>query len=301
MVVSARSIVGAVGNTIALTGSGLTGATAVLAQQGPADPQTGAPSTVTTSLELTVADDSDASFIVPDGALTGSLVVTSADGTLSVSIPISIVSQYVQVAEYQAAGEGTDTSQFTSSDLDSILRRASSYVDSYIGYSEQGGVRITSLVEQHPWRKATRRIYPYKAPIRTVNQFVIEISPSETATFSPDDIVINRDSRYIEILSYAVASYALFGAISNLGFTANIVQLYYTAGYYAAEYPQAIKDATTMTATEMIDYALVQKAGLGGLSRVRQGYQQIDRRNEPFAIPQPAKEVLRPFMRRRLA
>jgi hypothetical protein len=169
-----------------------------------------------------------------------------------------------------------------------------------MGCSEQGGMRITQLVEQHPWRKATRRIYPYKWPIRSVQNFVVEISPGETASFTPDDIVINKDARYIEILSYAVASFALFGAISNLGFTANIVQLYYTAGFFAFEYPDAVREATVMIATEIIDYASIQKAGLGGLARVRQGIQQFDRRQESFAIPGPAKELLRPYMHRRL-
>jgi hypothetical protein len=299
-ITTASPISCAPGNTVALQGTGFQAlaVTAQLLNEGPPDPQTGTPSANTIAVPLTVSDDSDLTFVVPDGALSGPFQLTGTDGSTA-QISLYVSSQYVQAVEYQAAGEGTDLSQFNlPADLDAILRRASAYVDAYIGYADEGGLRVTPLVESHPWRKSTRRIYPYKLPIQSIQQFVVRISPQEIATFEPTDIVINNAGGYVEILSYAVASFALLGSIENLGFTANIVELWATSGFAQLNYPAQVKQATVMVATEMISYARIQQAGLGGFARVKQGETQYDRRQEPFQIPAPAKEMLRPFMRR---
>lgn len=300
------SIVGAPGNTMAILLDGVVGTPVVtLAGQGTAqDLIATIPATFSGS-----ANPYTCLFTVPDGVAPGLLTVTNGDAS-TVALPFNVVSQYVTAAEYSNAGEGTDLSSMAAGyapgapgELDQILRRASTYVDTFVGFP----LRQRPITqEQHAWRsplenaRLNTRVYPFCWPVRlgALDQFIVRISTTQYASFGPDDIVINTDQRYLEILSYAVASYTLLGAIQNLGLVANIVELYYTAGYTFVNLPQNLKAATTMIATELISYRAIQQRGFGGLSSVKEGQAVYQRRDEPFGMPLPAKELLRPYMSR---
>lgn len=313
---------GAPGNVITLPGTALlagAGASVVLEDQNVVLPEWASttnqwPAASTTSLINTFASSS-VQFTIPDGAITGPLVITPDDGTghpgMPLTLTLKVVSQYVQGYEY--FGQGVDTSALapasttaplysSGGELDIILREASAYVDTWLGAAAGtvSGLRYQPYFETYPWRKS-RRVYTYRYPVVSIDQFIVRISNFQTATISPNDIVINNGQRYVEILSYAVASYALLGAIQNLGMVANIVELNYHGGYKMQDYPNALKQAVIMTATELLNYRQIVAFGLGGLSSAKQGNQQFDRRSEGFQIPQPAKELLRPFVVRRLA
>jgi hypothetical protein len=75
-------------------------------------------------------------------------------------------------------------------------------------------------------------------------------------------------------------------------YDAGLCVLTYTAGYPWAQYPQALREATKMIATELIAQRFIQAQGLGGLARSKQLQVQYDRRSEPFMIPDPAKTLL---------
>jgi hypothetical protein len=210
-------------------------------------------------------------------------------------------SQYVTSAEYAGAGEGVDVSELAPGELDRILKRASQYAEGYIGYPLR---LVPNVAEAHTWKRpgeANRpmtRVYLNRWPCVSLDAFTVRISNTQFATFAPSDIVVNNGQRYIEILSYAVASFSLLGAIQNLGLVANIVEVSYVSGFPLFQYPPNLKEAVTMIATELLDYRGIQDKGFGGLSRVREGQVQYDRRNEPFAVPQPALELLRPLVPR---
>lgn len=251
-----------------------------------------------TALNLTPASWSDAqiTFVIPDGAITDTLAITAHDASTA-SVPLRIVSQYVTASEYRAAGEGVDVSGILDPELDAVLQRASSYTDAAVGYA----LRLLQQNEQHIWKGSSRRIFPYRWPIVSVDQFVVRVATQMTARFNVNDFVINNGQRYIETLEYAVANYVFMGAIQNLGLSANIVEVLYTAGYTSLAVPQGIRDATVMIATELLTYRRIQKEGFGGFSSVKQGNQQFQRRNEEFAVPQPALDLLKPYRFTRFA
>jgi hypothetical protein len=274
------------GNTVTVSGSGFgTSGSLLLSNQG-AD---GSSSTVVSPASWS---DTAVSFAVPDGALTGALTLTAQDSTQA-TVGLRVGSQYVQSYEY--VGEGVDVSSLAPGELDVVLRRASAYADAYIGFP----MRIMQVLERHPWR-TSRRVYPFSWPTVSVDKFVIRISPTQIATIDPASVVINATNKYVEVLSYAVASYALLGAIQNLGLVANIVELTHTRGYTQMQYPQALRAATVMIATELLSYRNIQAKGFGGFASVKQGQQAYDRRQEEFAIPKPAMELLAPFRLMRL-
>lgn len=272
-------------------------------------------------------------FALPDGLGIGTainpaqIVVTDASGNNSNAVPLIIKTQYVTSAEYMAAGEGVDLTNLLPGELDQILQKASDYVDSYVGYS----FRFQPVIdEQHTWKghmedvRLNTRIYPFVFPITPapnwsptstganqtaefvgqtfvntgIDIFKVRISNSQFATFPSLDVIVNDAQKYVEILSYAVASYTLLGAIQMIGLVANIVELYYWGGWPVAMYPTPLKTGVIMVATELLTYRNIQRSGFGGLSQVRQGQQMFQRRNENFAIPQPAREVLRQYKRR---
>jgi hypothetical protein len=307
---------GAPGNVITLPGSFVvaSGASVVLQGQGIVVPEwlPLASSTIpATTIDCGgVFASSSVQFTVPDGAVTGPLLITSGDAS-TVGVTLRVVSQYLSAADYY--GEGVDLSALapasttaplysSGGELDLILRKASSYIDSWTasGLTNDGwSLHYKPRFETHAWRRS-RRIYPLAMPIYENDLFIVRISNTQTAAISPKDIVINSGQRYIEILSYAVASYALLGAIQNLGLIANIVELSYQAGFKLDRIPGPIRQATMMIATELLNYRQIVSYGLGGLSSAKQGNQSFDRRAEGFQIPKPALELIRPYCVRRL-
>lgn len=278
------------GNTVTITGTGF-GATqgggGLLLQGQSADGST------STALTPKSWSDTAVVFSVPDGALLGALRLTANDlSTATTSLRVG--SQYVQASEY--IGEGVDVSSLAAGELDAVLRKASDYADSFIGFS----MRVQQVLERHPWRKS-RRVYPFSWPTISVDKFVIRISPNQQATIDPASVVVNPTNKYVEVLSYAVASYALLGAIQNLGLIANIVELTHTRGYTSLQYPAPLRSAVIMIATELLTYRKIQALGFGGFGSIKQGQQSYDRRSEAFSVPQPAKELLAPYRLMRLS
>jgi len=286
------------GETIAITGSGFgaTAGTLVLRAQGGAG---------ATYLTLPAASwaDGEIDVVIPDGLVSDALLIykngnpptvpPAAPNQADFSVALRVGSKYVQPAEF--IGQGIDVSRLQPGELDAVLRQASDYVDLWLGHT----LRLIQTVERHPWRKS-RRVYPFKFPIASVDGFTIRISNTQTAVVQPADVVLNNTQGYIEVLSLAVAAYSFSQAIMNFGLTANIVELTYTAGFAMTQYPSQLRTATIIVATELLIYRSIQARGLGGLASVKQGNQQYDRRSEPFQIPQPAKELLLAFRPRGL-
>jgi hypothetical protein len=286
------------GNTVTLDGTGLSGgagAKVELLGQG----FDGSLTTLVVG-PVFAGDGSSVVFQIPDGALTGSIRVTASDASTA-AIPMRVVSQYVQAREF--IGQGVPTNTLAPGDLDVILQDASLYADTWTG--QKNGLRLMQTFETHPWRNSplnnSRRLWPFRRPIISVDQFIVIISNMQQATFQPTDIIINADMNYIELLSYAVAAYLELGVISNVGVVANIVKLVITAGYPSLNYPPALGAAVKMIATELLIRRNIGAGGYAGVSQVKKGNQALGFVGEAFAIPLPAKEMLRPFMFRRLA
>ena len=283
------------GNVVTIKGSGLTGgsgASVVIANQGVLDPPGLSPAPLT--LATTFASDGNSVAItIPDGVMPGTVTVTAHDSTTA-TCALRIVSQYVQAAEY--IGEGVDTSGLAPGELDVILRRASSYADRFMGDS----IRLLQVVEKHRYRAREdvapviwpRRVRGRDVPVLSVDQLAFVSSNQVKSVFNTDDSYTINDNGSIEVLAYAIGDYALLGALERIGYSANVVEIAYTSGFPVALYPAEVRDATITIATEILSYRRIQADGLGGLSRVKKGQVQYDRRNEPFAIPTEARELL---------
>lgn len=278
------------GNTVTINGSGFGAApgTLELLNQGPDGTQT-------TNVTPSSWSDTEIVFVVPDGCVTGFLQVANTTDSTTQQVPLKVVSQYVQAAEF--VGTGFPTDDLAAGELDTILQDASTYADGFMG----GTKRLLQTNEKQTYHKDTRRIYPACWPIVSIDAYVFQLSNYQVATINVGDIVLNERLRYGEILSYTIANFELLGEIQNLGFAANIGKLTYTHGWKWFDVPADLQAATKLIAAELLTQRKINASGLSGFASVKQGNQQYDRRSESFAIPQPAKELLRPYVLRRLA
>lgn len=283
------------GATCMIAGTGLTGggsAGVSLAGQG-------GDGTAVTTLEPTF-NGTTVSFRCPDGAVDGMLTVTASDATTA-TVPLRVNAQYVFGAEF--VGQGVDVSVLATGELDAILQTASAYADAYIGQGSEttASVRQLQVIEEHRYRSRSRRVYPRRWPIVSLDAFTYIASPDLTVAFAPGDFVVVPDLGYIEQVIWSLG-FTMVQAFANFTMVdAGIVRMTYTAGYGWAKYPPALREAVKMIATELIAQRGIQDAGMGGLSRVKNGGVQYDRRNEPFAIPAPAMALLDSIRRGSLA
>jgi hypothetical protein len=286
------------GNIITLPGAGLTpggGAQVTVDSQG----VTAAPNLVSTTITLpSVFNTTNVQITIPDGITDGTLTVKAGDGTTA-TCALRSRSQYLQASEY--AGEGMDTSALATGELDIILRRASSLADSYMG----GSIRVLQTLEKHKYRAKQDmppKIYPWRTrgrrvPIVSVDQFVFVSAKDIVTSFNPNDMYVNDTLNYIEILAYAIGNYALLGALEIIGYSANVLELTLTSGYPLRAYPSAVCEATTMIATKLLKQRNINSMALGDVAKFEDKLVLVTSQD----IPQPAKDLLRPYVARALA
>lgn len=284
------------GNALVLAGTGLTpgaGASVVLQAQGLVTP---APLPIAAVFAGTTV-----SFTVPDGVMSGTLVVTASDLT-SASCVLNVESQYLQTSQYTVDGEGTDAAiaALPAGTLDEILRDASAYIDNHVGTT----LRLLQVQEDRPFSNS-RKVWPLRSPRRNIPIVSLDklsfitsnaIQTDFTVSGSAPDVYVNKTLGYCDVQTYAVGNAILLGAIQTIGFSANVWRMTYTAGFGWMFTPREIRKATAMIATELLIYRGIILKGLGGLDRARAGTQQFDRRSEPFAVPQPAADLLASYL-----
>ncbi|HET9029262.1 MAG TPA: hypothetical protein VFN49_03725 [Candidatus Aquilonibacter sp.] len=283
------------GNSITLAGSGLTpgsSANVVLENQGLVTP-----GNLTIPATFAV-DGSSVTFTVPDGVTSNTLVVTANDGTQA-QCALSVASQYVQAAQFQAGGEGIDTTALAAGVLDEVLRDASAIVDAYIGTT----VRLLQVQEDQRFSES-RRIWPFRSPKQKIPLVSLDalsfitsnaIQTSFNVSGAAPDVYVNKQSGYFEVQTYAVGNAILLGEIQTIGFSANVWRATYTAGYTFAQYPRDLRKATALIATELLSRANIQGMALGKVKILDD--LTVD---GTFAVPTPARDLLRPYVSRSL-
>lgn len=290
------------GNVITIAGTGLVstpGSVSVtLNNQGVSATPGLSPTTIT--LPSPVFNTTSVTFgPIPDGVMSGTLTVTAGDGTQA-TCALRACSQYVQASEY--VGEGVNTSSLAAGELDAILRRASSMCDSYMN----GSVRYLQQLERHKYKprpKGAPKIFPYRTsgrrvPIESIDQLTFVSASDLVTVFNPTDMYLNEDLNYIEVLAYAVSNYALVGQLQIIGYSANVWELSFTSGYKMADYPDAIRTATLITATMLLARRERASMGLVAMSKFEDSV-VID----PVAVrlPQEAKLLLQPYIASRVS
>ena len=164
-----------------------------------------------------------------------------------------------------------DGSEMGDRKLERFLKVASSLVDSYT----QQTFQIRQDTERHKWVQATRRIYPYRRPINSLVSLSVFVSAQQSASFTVNDVYINKDRNYFEVTSLANVTYSLFPVMVNLGLIEPVAVLTYTSG--TAEVPEDVKDATAIIAAHLIAEDSLDKQGLGAMSELTVGSMTMKR------------------------
>jgi hypothetical protein len=199
-----------------------------------------------------------------------------------------------ELREYELGALGLpDGTDSTDARLERLIGIASTMVDGYCGFS----FKYRTSVEQHDWNQTTRRVYPYKRPIVSVNTLEVFVSNQQHATFSPTDLYVNSTQNYVEVTSLANVTYSLFPAIVALGLIEPVARISYVHGY--AVTPQEIKDATALIAIDLASRDSLYQSGMGQLTKLTVGDTTMERMPQPtsgkqsaLAIPPTAAAIL---------
>lgn len=155
--------------------------------------------------------------------------------------------------------------------LERFLKVATSLVDSYTQQSFQ----LRQDTERHKWVQSTRRIYPYRKPINSLSSLTVYVSAQQSASFTVNDVYVNKDRNYFEVTSLANVTYSLFPVMVNLGLIEPVAVLTYTSG--TAEVPDDVKDATAIIAAHLIAEESLNQQGLGAMSELTVGSMTMKR------------------------
>ena len=140
------------------------------------------------------------------------------------------MAKYLTAAKFRTMAFGTDVSELSDLELESLCAQASMMVDVYCNASRipqqhdfKGGA-ITG--EEHSWRYpfgpfdiGQRRLYPYHWPILSIERFRIYVTRTQFVEIAPTELVINNTERFMEVVSLALTSSGLFNAliVPNVG------------------------------------------------------------------------------------
>jgi hypothetical protein len=155
--------------------------------------------------------------------------------------------------------------------LERFLKVATSLVDSYTQQSFQ----LRQDTERHKWVQSTRRIYPYRRPINSLSSLTVYVSAQQSASFTVNDVYVNKDRNYFEVTSLANVTYSLFPVMVNLGLIEPVAVLTYTSG--TSEVPDDVKDATAIIAAHLIAEESLNQQGLGAMSELTVGSMTMKR------------------------
>lgn len=151
---------------------------------------------------------------------------------------------YMTPERFRTFGTGVDLDEIEDVALRSHLTTASSMVDAYCTipmlpqrHDFRGG---TITDEEHQWNLGdrrvdwgTQRLFPHHGPVREVTQFRIVATNNQYVEISPDDLIINNISGWVEVVSLAVSQVGLFGfgIIPILGLSVPLAKLSYRYGW----------------------------------------------------------------------
>lgn len=120
---------------------------------------------------------------------------------------------YCSPARFRLGGFGIDTSGFTNAQLRQKLVQASGLVDIWTNRTlvpERADLRGGAISgEQHTWyppdalsdRPGSRRVYLNAGPVRNVTGFSIQYTTTYEITLPPDNLYVNAQAGYIEIIA----------------------------------------------------------------------------------------------------
>ena len=151
---------------------------------------------------------------------------------------------YLTPDRFREMGFGIDVSELSDTELTSLAYQATAVANAYCNvpripqqHDFRGGT-ITN--EEHAWRIPVhttdigqRRFYPFHWPIVSVEQFRIYVTNTQYVEIGSSELFVNNSERYLEVVSLAITSVGLFGAliIPNIGLATPVARCNYTYGW----------------------------------------------------------------------
>lgn len=129
------------------------------------------------------------------------------------------------------------------SDLDILgwINEAEGMIDAYMGFDERNslGFAYGTRGEAQVWDPNTRRVSPssFPTPVQSIQAFTIQYgqNPSdgsaESATIPVNQVIINNDDNYFEVITLAVLLAGIAPVLAFTGVIEPVARLTYTAGY----------------------------------------------------------------------
>lgn len=149
---------------------------------------------------------------------------------------------YMTPAFLKRMNSGLDLSGVSDEQIARVLDVASSTVNRVtaapthpVPHDFRGG---SVTLEQHTWdlgnnyRHGSDRVYLYHRPVKSVTEFTLRVTGSQTVSFDPADIYVNGNDGYIEIISLARRlSVFSAGFVPVIGLRQPVAELEYTYGW----------------------------------------------------------------------
>jgi len=161
--------------------------------------------------------------------------------------------KYLTPTFYRASGEGVPLSGVTDLALARFIARAESDIDQYCHLVSLAPHTIEDEVRE--WNPASRRYYYGESPmpVSAISRFLIQISTNAqtgddlAANVSPNDIVINAQEGWFEVVSMTTLTMGLTPVLLNLGLSTTLAHVDYTCGFTYAIDDEPLFSADNLT------------------------------------------------------
>lgn len=184
-------------------------------------------------------------------------------------------------------GVGMAIQNATRDDLLALLADASRRVDEICGRNFEPD----EITETHRFNASTRRVSVNAPPVTSIVSYRILAGGGQVATFSPDEVFVNNQDGYLELLAFALGT-SLATPLISFGLTVPQVEVVYKS---YQEPPQGVKKATGIIAAHRANAGFVNALVPAQFGQLRIGGSRFE--NVQVGEPVSAREALAPYIR----
>lgn len=148
--------------------------------------------------------------------------------------------KYLTVDQYKRFGDGISLGDVNDMALAFMISRAEAAIDAHMGFdAKRGGFEPHHVSIQTQFDDYSRKDFMlhYQIPVRQVTRYRIQVSNSNGgvgffAQLNTNDVVINNDGHYLELVPLQSITYELSPDFIHLGLNPPVIQLDCEVGYY---------------------------------------------------------------------
>lgn len=131
---------------------------------------------------------------------------------------------YLTAQQFKDHLTGLDLTGISDAELLDYVRQASRLADSYI----RSTFDVATRNQRQIWNE-NRRFYPHDLPVHAIRHLILHIGGGQTATINPEDLFINNQGGYVEVVSLATAV-GLSAELVSLGLIQVVAECEYKTG-----------------------------------------------------------------------